>query len=121
MIPQEPFNFWTMNPDEFIQRNGLKEVTSQLNYEPSSTNFHPEGLFSEEIFGQLGSSSRIATLGYINLHTPILTPVVYKNVIDLKPIYNNIMQGKASAKWNEETKVLTLSVISNGEVRITVE
>ena len=23
MIPQEPFNFWTMNPDEFIQRNGL--------------------------------------------------------------------------------------------------
>lgn len=104
MKPVAPFNFWTMHPDSYIKQHGLQEVTSQMIYEPSTNNFHPSGLFSEEIFGQLGSASRVATLGYINLNTKILAPVIYKNVIDLKPIYNNIMQGKASARWNEETK-----------------
>ena len=28
---------------------------------------------------------------------------------------------KPDVEWNEETKTLTLTVISNGEVRITVE
>lgn len=104
MKPTAPFNFWTMDPDQFILRNSLKEVTSQMIFEPSSNHFHPEGLFSEEIFGQLGSASRISTLGYINLNTDVLAPVIYKNVIDLKPIYASIMQGKTAAIWNEKTK-----------------
>lgn len=104
MKPAAPFNFWTMNPDQFILKHGLKEVVSQMIFEPSSNNFHPEGLFSEEIFGQLGSASRISTLGYINLNTDILAPVIYKNVIDLKPVYASIMQGKTAAVWNEKTK-----------------
>lgn len=104
MKPNAPFNFWTMHPDNYIREHGLQEVTSQLIYEPSTNNFHPQGLYSEEIFGQLGSSTRVAALGYISLNTKILAPVIYKNVIDLKPIYNNIMQGKASARWNENTK-----------------
>lgn len=104
MEPQAPFNIWTMHPEQFILKNNLKEVTSQMIFEPSSNNFHPEGLFSEEIFGQVGSSSRISTLGYIDLNTDILAPVIYKNVIDLKPVYGSIMQGKTAAVWNEKTK-----------------
>ena len=104
MEPQAPFNIWTMHPEQFILKNNLKEVTSQMIFEPSSNNFHPEGLFSEEIFGQVGSSSRISTLGYIDLNTDILAPVIYKNVIDLKPVYGSIMQGKTAVVWNEKTK-----------------
>ena len=103
MEPREPFNIWTMNPSEYIDKHMLKEVTSQMIFEPSSSNFHPYGLFSEEIFGQLGSPARISTLGYINLNTKILSPIIYKNVIDLKPIYNSIMQGKTAAVWNPNT------------------
>ena len=62
MMPTAPFNAWLMYMPDFIQKNMLQEVTSQLLYEPSSTNFHPEGLFSESIFGQIGSSIRYTSL-----------------------------------------------------------
>lgn len=104
MTPTEPFNIWTMNVDKYVLLNGIKEITSQMIFEPSTNVFHKEGLFSEEIFGQLGSSQRLIKLGYIELNTKILNPIIYKNTIDIKPIYNSIMQGKTSAKWNEDTK-----------------
>ena len=69
MEPKAPFNFWIMDVNNYIFLNGLKEVKTQLIYEPSTSNFHPEGLYSEEIFGQIGSPQRVATLGYIDLHT----------------------------------------------------
>ena len=104
MTPTEPFNLWLMDVDKYVLLNGLKEVTSQMIFEPSTNMFHKDGLFSEEIFGQLGSPKRLTTLGYIELNTKILNPIIYKNTIDLKPVYNSIMQGKTSAKWNDETK-----------------
>lgn len=104
MTPTEPFNLWLMDIDKYVLLNGLKEVTSQMIFEPSTNMFHKDGLFSEEIFGQLGSPKRLTTLGYIELNTKILNPIIYKNTIDLKPVYNSIMQGKTSAKWNDETK-----------------
>jgi len=100
MIVNEPFNITPLHVDNFIKSQGLVEVTSHLIWEPSSTNLHPDGLFSEGIFGQIGSSERFSRIGFISLNTKILAPVIFKNVIDLKPMYSDIMAGKTYAKFN---------------------
>ena len=82
-----PANVWLMDIDNFIQRNALKEVTSTFIYAPSTNLFHPQGFFSEEIFGQLNSPQRLTTFAYINLNIDVLSPHIFKNVIDLKPFY----------------------------------
>lgn len=101
MNPSQPFNIWPMNVAQYIKEHELLEVSSYLTWEPSSTNLHPDGLYSEGIFGQIGSSERISKLGYISLNTKILTPFVFKNVIDLKPMYSDLMQGKIYATFDE--------------------
>jgi hypothetical protein len=103
MKPTQPFNIWPLNIDDLIRREGLLEVKSHLIWEPSTTNLHPDGLFSEGIFGQVGSPERIYRMGFISLNTKIMVPNVYKNVIDLKPIYSDIMEGKAYATFNKKT------------------
>ncbi len=102
MIPNDPFNITPLHVDNFIKAKGLLEVTSHLIWEPSSTNLHPDGLFSEGIFGQIGSSERFSKIGYISLNTRVLAPVIFKNVVDLKPMYSEIMAGKIYAKFNDE-------------------
>lgn len=45
-----------------------------------SVNFHPEGLFSEKIFGAKGSKERRQTFSYIDLHCQVLHPALVKPV-----------------------------------------
>jgi hypothetical protein len=104
MLPQDPFNITPLHVDNFIKANGLIEVKSHLIWEPSSTNLHPDGLFSEGIFGQIGSPERFSRIGFISLNTKVLAPIVFKNTMDLKPMYGEIMSGKVYAKFNEELK-----------------
>lgn len=103
MKPQSPVNIWPLNIDNLIKEQGLIEVTSPLIWEPSSTNLHPDGLFSEGIFGQIGTAERISRCGFMSLNTAILAPVIYKNVIDLKPIYSEIMSGKIYAYLDKKS------------------
>ena len=104
MIPKDPANIWPMDVDTFIKQNMILEVTSPFIFEPSSNNLHPEGLFSETIFGQIGSSDRLVRFGYISLYFDVLVPLAFKNIIDLKSLHNEIIQGKQYAVWNEKTK-----------------
>lgn len=108
-----PANVWLMDVDNFIQRNALKEVTSTFIYAPSSNLFHPQGFFSEEIFGQLNSPQRLTTFAYINLNMDVLSPHIFKNVIDLKPFYHEVMQGKVYAVFDEVTSELIPSIREN--------
>ena len=108
MMPTAPFNTWLMYMPEFIQKNMLQEVTSQLVFEPSSNNYHPEGLFSEQIFGQIGTSQRYSRLGYISLHTKFINPTIFDNIINLKRGYLAIMESKDYAIWNRETKMFDI-------------
>lgn len=64
--------------DRFIKVNDLKEVTSQTIY--SGNGWNPNGLFSEEIFGQT-ETQRWYRCGYIKLPIFIFNPTVAKNVI----------------------------------------
>lgn len=104
MEPKNPVNIWPLHPEKYIKEHGLIEVTSYLTWEPSSSNLHPDGLFSEGIFGQLGSPERLSTMGFISLNTPILSPLAYKNVNDLKGLYVRIMSGQQYAIFDEKLK-----------------
>lgn len=65
--------------DLFIKVNSLKEVTSQAIYKTASV-FNPEGLFSEEIFGQT-EGDRNYTCAYISLPIHIFNPSVAKTIL----------------------------------------
>lgn len=100
----EAFNIWIMDVDARIKAEGLLPVTSQAIHEPSSPDFHPDGLFSERIFGQVGTPMRLVTFGYLDLNTTIIAPIVYKNLVKLSAFYEEIMAGKAYAVFDPLVK-----------------
>jgi len=106
MIPKTPFNTWLMDVDEKIKTTKIREITSSSIYAASSTDFHPLGLFSEEIFGQIGTPERMERFAYIDLHTTIFQPIIFKTIISLKKIYLGIMDGTVYAKFSEEEQDL---------------
>lgn len=60
----------------------LKPVTSS-EYFTKTEEFHPEGLFSEIIFGTIGSVGRRQTFSYIDLKSKVIHPSVLKILIQL--------------------------------------
>lgn len=82
----------------------LKPVTSLHIFEPSSTIFKKDGLFSLEIFGPLGSDARSKLISYVNLNIPIMHPLIYQTYIKLKGFYGEIMSGKGYAVFDNKTK-----------------
>lgn len=64
--------------DNFIEQNNVKQVTSPKHYAGGSRNeFNATGLFSEEIFGRVGSKERKRNFGFINLGVKVIHPEVY--------------------------------------------
>jgi len=101
MQPNRPWNVWPMDVGSIIKRDFLGEVTSPLMYEPSTSSFHPFGLYSESIFGQIGTPDRISRLGYISLHSDILSPLIFLNIINVCGWYQDIMESKVHATWDQ--------------------
>ena len=67
--------------DQDIKINDMKEVTSGQIYKSQNLNaFNPQGLFSEEIFGQT-TEDRKYTCAYIKLPLHVFNPHVAKNII----------------------------------------
>lgn len=62
-----------------IKVNGLKEVTSQNPYK-TQNQYNPDGLFSEEIFGQTEDERRYRC-GYIKLPIHVFNGEIYKTII----------------------------------------
>ena len=104
MIADEPFNVSLLDVNHFIKNNFVKQITSLSIYEPSSTIFEETGLFSETIFGPLGSTERLVTFGYINLNTQILQPLIYNNVVKLASLYEELIEGASYAYFDPVSK-----------------
>lgn len=98
--PKVPFNVQIMDVDDFITRMGCLEVTSPFIHESSSNTFHPQGLFSEQIFGEIASDTRLIKHGFIRLNCRVLHPTIFQNLQALKRFYTEIMSGKSFAKWD---------------------
>lgn len=67
-------------------------------------NFHPDGLFSIDIFGRIGDERRNRLFSYIDLRIPVFAPVVFKSITELKALYKDILSGKRYAVFNKQTK-----------------
>lgn len=98
----EPANIWLPNIDEKIKQKQLKQVTSVFIKEPSTNRFHPQGLYSEEIFGPIASPVRLITFGYIDLKTTVLHPKVYENFVKINKLYGEIMSGQTEVVFDTE-------------------
>lgn len=98
-----PFNIDLLVPSE-TELKTLQKVTSLDIFEPSSKNFHPNGLFSTEIFGKSGTEHRNRLFAYIDVKVPIIHPVIYKALKELKELYEGIMSQTKYAIWNDEIK-----------------
>ena len=99
---KDPLNIALLDLDALIKAENLKEVTSEFIRESSSNRFHPEGLFSEEIFGEIASQKRQLTCGYIKLNCRVFHPVIFQNLKAIKRFYIEIMAGTSYAVWNPE-------------------
>ena len=93
-----------MNVDRFVHDKRAGQVVSSLVKEPSTNLFHDEGLYSEVIFGAIGSPERMLNFGYIDLNTPIFNPKIFRLIVDLGSIYKDIMSGAAYAVFDPVMK-----------------
>jgi DNA-directed RNA polymerase beta' subunit len=71
-----------------------------------SVNFHPEGLFSEKIFGAKDSSERRVTFSYINLHCQILHPALVKPVWILNRKIIEAIERKQSFRFDDKGELV---------------
>ena len=101
-IKNSPINIDLLVVDDNLAKT-LKEVNTPVIFDANS-NFHPSGLYSTEIFGEVGSEARMSNFGYIKLNTKILHPFVYYCVVELKGLYDDIMSSKASAVFDPKIK-----------------
>ena len=95
-----------MDVDDYITRYQCSPVSSHQIFEASTTKLHPDGLFSEEIFGEIGSDLRLIKFGYIDLHTEVFHPQIYTNIVTMKGLYKDIMSSKVYAKYDDEVEDL---------------
>ena len=80
-----------------------------------SRNFHKDGLFSIDIFGKVGEEKRNRSYAYIDLHVPIIHPVVFKAIVDLKALYGDIISSKAYVTFDKTTGEYTQSTALKGQ------
>lgn len=96
-------DFYLLNVNSGLVSN-LKPVTTTDTYQGMTKNFHPEGLYSTEIFGLVGSEERDATFSYIDIKLDIISPTVCLGLFKLKALYEDICAGRRFAVWNEKEK-----------------
>lgn len=101
---QDPVNIAIMDVVQFIHDHRALPVSSALIMEPSTNNFHSEGLYSETIFGSVGSPERMERFGYIDLRCQIFHPKIFKLITQLGGLYKDIMAGKVYAVFDPVSK-----------------
>lgn len=80
----------------------MKPVTALDSFVGGTREFHPDGLFSTEIFGRLGTPERETRFSYIELGTTIYHPFVYKALCNLAALYKGILEGTTYGIFDEE-------------------
>lgn len=78
----------------------MREVKKPHIFEPNSSVFDRDGLFSTDIFGPIGSETRNNQFGYIDLSINILHPLVFMNLVSMRSLYGEIVTGKVYASFD---------------------
>lgn len=109
-----PFNIDLLEIGDDIAKI-VAPVTATDVYEGVTKNFHPHGLYSQEIFGVRGTPVRYKKFSYIDLGAPILHPLIYKTLLKMKGFYADVFAGKQYAKVDKLTKNLVACSPEEGE------
>lgn len=111
----DPLKFKLLFPQKAVVKQ-LGKISSMDIFNGNSQDFHPEGLFSTEIFGMVGTEERIKTFGYIDLRMPVLHPLLYKHIASLDSVYKKIMSGATFAKFDKKLgEFIPVKVGENGD------
>lgn len=101
---QMPANIRLLNTSK-ANMDILPTVTSLDSFDGgNSYSHHPDGLFSERIFGRPGSKERDTKFGKIELGLPIIHPLLLKKLQRLKGLYKEIIFSKAFARFDTKEK-----------------
>jgi len=95
-----PFNIELLDVTPFTRQ--MRPIKVLDTFEGNTTNFHPDGLFSTEIFGRVGDDVRDQRYSYIELNTTILHPIIFRLFMQLKRLYVGILEGTQYARWDPE-------------------
>lgn len=96
-----PFNVKLIEPTR-SRVAGLLPVASTNIHDSTTGEFHPQGLYSNIIFGKEGERTRDTQYSFINLRTKIFQPTYYEELRRLKGLYADIMMQRAYAVWDED-------------------
>lgn len=96
-------DFYLLNINKSLV-SALKPITTTDTFAGMTKNFHPEGLYSTEIFGPVGKEERDSTFAYIDVKLDIISPTVALALFGLKQLYEEICSGRRYATWNEKEK-----------------
>lgn len=81
--------------EDFIKTRKVKQITSTKIYTGGGKNtFDQNGLFSEDIFGRIGSRQRKVTFGYVDLKCKVIHPEAYPILTSLNPSLTKLIIGK---------------------------
>lgn len=79
-----------LDADKFVIQNKLEPVTSPMIFQAET--FHPDGIFSERIFGPIGSPERRTEFAYVDLKATVIHPIILKVIKRLdKKLYNMVL------------------------------
>lgn len=110
----KPTNISLLDPNK-IMWHLMRPVTVADVHEGSSLGLHPDGLYSVETFGRVGTEERDSRRSYIDVKLPIMNPTYFKSLITLKSIYGGIIKGTEYAIWDDEEKDFIKSNLLDGE------
>ena len=70
----------------------------------SNNIFHTSGLFSNQVFGELGSKDRSRKGGHIDIKLDILHPLAYIGLTSMNSLYAGILDTTKKARWDNDLK-----------------
>lgn len=89
----------------YIEKTNIKPVTSISIYS-KGTKLDPNGLFSEEIFGRIGSKERRTTFGYIDLKGKFIHPEAFKLISLLDSNLSKMINNKKGFIINDNGEII---------------
>jgi len=113
MAKNIPFNIFLLSPN--IKRIANVLPVQSMDIFTQSGAFHPQGLYSTELFGEIGSKARNVKFSYIDLKTEIMHPKLFLELSRLKNLYAGILSGKVYATWDTQLSDFVKSDIVDGK------
>lgn len=112
-MSQNPLNTVFLSPSR-ERLSGLLPVLVTDIY-GSGGEFHPQGLYSTELFGALGSLTRMTKHSFIDIRTTVMHPKLFNELTRIKGLYKGIMSGSMYAVFDPDIQDFVKSDIIDGD------